>query len=333
MHTDFLIIGQGMAGSLLSYELMLAGKSVLIIDRKDAHNTSLAASAVINPLVGKNWTLAKDAERQFPIAFDTYQQLNHLLQADLVQQKSLFVFHRDDASKQNFSKQVEAGNPYVQEEHTAQHSAWDAPFGIGKVAPVYTVDAQSLLSKWALFLQSKNALIEEYFQFEAVQFSSHSIRYKDITADNLVFCEGAIGRQNPFFPYLTFTHNRGDALILSIPHLSPEHIYHKDFRLVPHRDHLFWCGSNYIWEYDSLQANVAWRKETELALKSWLKLPFEIVDHWVAERPTTAGQQSLLLQNEQHKNLYFFNGLGTRGFSAGPSLAKEMAQLMLNAKW
>lgn len=330
MHADFLIIGQGMAGTLLSDELMRAGKSVLIIDKKEVHNTSLAASAVINPLVGKNWTLAKDAERIIPVALETYYRLSELLQVDLVQQKSLLVFHRDDASRQNFSIQIQAGNPFIQEDYPTQRSAWDAPFGLGKVAPVYTIDAQSLLSKWAFFLQSKNALIEEHFQFEAVQFSGHSIRYKDITADNLIFCEGAIGRQNPFFPSLTFTQNRGDALLLSIPHLSPEHIYHKDFRLVPHRDHLFWCGSNYIWEYDSLEPNLEWRIETEIALKSWLKLPFEIVDHWVAERPTTAGQQSLLLQHAQHKNIYFFNGLGTRGFSAGPSLANEMVQLMLN---
>lgn len=331
MHTDFLIIGQGMAGTLLSYELMRAGKSVLIIDKKDGHNTSLVASAVINPLVGKNWTLAKDADRIIPVALETYQQLNHLLQADLVQQKSLFVFHRDDASKQNFNKQMEAGNPYLKKQTESKNLTWNASFGIGEVAPVYTIDAQRLLSKWALFLQSKNAIIEKHFRFEDLQFAGPTIHYKDILADNLVFCEGAIGRQNPFFQSLTFTQNRGDALLLSIPNLSPEHIYHKDFRLVPHRDNLFWCGSNYIWEYDSLEPNIEWRMQIEKALKNWLKLPFEIVDHWVAERPTTAGQQSLLLQHQQHKNLYYFNGLGTRGFSAGPGLAKEMAALMLNA--
>lgn len=330
MHTDFLIIGQGMAGTLLSYELIRAGKSVLIIDRKDKHNTSLVASAVINPLVGKNWTLAKDAERLIPLALDTYQQLNHLLQADLVQQKSLFVFHRDEASKQNFNKQMEAGNSYLLGESAAENSAWDAPFGIGTVSPVYTIDAQEFLNKWSRYLNTKSALLEEKFHFDELKFSGDIIQYKDFTADNLVFCEGGIGRQNPIFPSLTFTQNRGDALLLSIPNLSPEHIYHKDFRLVPHRDNLFWCGSNYIWEYDSLEPNIEWRMQTEKALKNWLKLPFEIVDHWVAERPTTAGQQSLLLQHQQYKNLYFFNGLGTRGFSAGPSLAKEMAQLMLN---
>lgn len=330
MHTDFLIIGQGMAGTLLSYELMRAGKTVMLIDTKTKYNTSLVASAVINPLVGKNWTLAKDAERLIPQALDTYQQLNHLLQADLVQQKSLFVFHPDEASKQNFNKQMEAGNPYLKEQTVTENLFWNASFGIGEVAPVYTIDAQKLLNKWSRYLNTKNALLEEHFHFEDLKFSRDLIHYKDITADNLVFCEGPIGQKNPFFPSLSFTQNRGDALLLSIPDLSAEHIYHKDFRLVPHRDNLFWCGSNYIWEYDSLEPNIEWRMQIEMALKNWLKLPFEIVDHWVAERPTTAGQQSLLLQHQQHKNLCFFNGLGTRGFSAGPSLAKEMAQLMLN---
>lgn len=330
MDTDFLIIGQGMAGSLLSYELMRVGKTVVVIDKKEKHNTSLVASAVINPLVGKNWTLAKDAERFIPVALETYQQLNRLLQADLVQQKSLLVFHRYEISHTNFRKQMELGNPYLQEQEEKEDVVWNAAFGIGKVSPVYTVDAQSLLSNWAIFLQSKNALIEEHFNCDNLKISEKLIQYKDITANNIVFCEGAIGRQNPFFPSLSFTQNRGDALLLSIPNLSTEHIYHKDFRLVPHRDALFWCGSNYIWDYDDLEPNIEWRKQTEKALKSWLKLPFEIVDHWVAERPTTAGQQSLLLQHQQFKNIYFFNGLGTRGFSAGPSLAKEMVALILN---
>jgi glycine/D-amino acid oxidase-like deaminating enzyme len=330
VHTDYLIIGQGMAGTLLSYELIQAGKSVMVIDAKGLHNTSLVASAVINPLVGKNWTLAKDAERIIPIALGTYQHLNQLLNADLVQQKSILVFHRDELAEDNFLKQKASGNPYLNENNVEQEGHWFAPFGVGEVTPVYTIDAQSLLSKWADYLLSKNALLKEQLQFDELKISTDKIQCKEVIADKIVFCEGPNGRQNPFFSALNFTQNRGDVLLLSIPHLSTEHIYHKDFRLVPHRDNLFWCGSNYIWEYDSLEPDTDWRRETERDLKNWLKLPFETIEHWVAERPTTAGQQSLTLQNKQHKNLYFFNGLGTRGFSAGPSLAKEMAELMLS---
>jgi glycine/D-amino acid oxidase-like deaminating enzyme len=317
-----------MAGTLLSYELMCAGKTVIVIDSKNKFNTSLVASAVINPLVGKNWTIAKDAERIIPIALESYKKLNSLLQADLVQVKSTLVFHRDEASALNFQEQVNKGNTYVSEWQGDEQTTWNAPFGIGLVHPVYTVEAQILLRKWAEYLLTKNALFEETFLFEELKISGTTIQYKNIIADKIVFCEGAVGRQNPYFPSLNFTKNSGDALLLSIPNLSLEHIYHKDFRLVPHRDGLFWCGSNYIWNYDSMAPDTEWRKQTEKELRNWLKLPFETVHHWVAERPTTAGQQSLLLQSEQHRNVYFFNGLGTRGFSAGPSLAKEMADLI-----
>lgn len=326
--TDILIIGQGMAGTLLSYELMRKGKSVIVIDTKDKHNTSLAASAVINPLVGKNWTLAKDAEHNIPIALETYKSIGDFLDTDLVRQKSILVFHRNQAALLNFKSQIEQRNTYASDWLGDESFVWHAPLGIGQVSPVYTIDAQTLLRKWSDYLILQNAFVEEAFLFEDLIISEKNIQYKDILADKIIFCEGAVGRHNPYFPEQNFTLNRGDVLLLSIPQLSPEHIYHKDFRLVPHRDNLFWCGSNYIWEYDSLEPNIEWRAQIVKELSVWLKLPFEIVNHWVAERPTTAGQQSYLLQNQEHKNVYFFNGLGTRGFSAGPSLVAEMSSFI-----
>lgn len=328
MTVDFLIIGQGMAGTLLSYELMRAGKSTMVIDGQKKYNTSLVASAVINPLVGKNWTIAKDAERIIPIALETYKSLGLLLNEDFVQAKSTLVFHRDKSAALNFQRQINTGNPYVSVWQEIEHAIWTDHFGIGLVHPVYTIDAKKLLGKWAEYLRSKNAIVAEDFDVQYLQVTKSNVQYKDIVAANIVFCEGAIGRQNPYFPSLNFTQNRGDALLLSIPQLSTEHIYHKDFRLVPHRDGLFWCGSNYIWEYNSLAPNKEWRLQTESELKHWLKLPFETVDHWVAERPTTAGQKPLLLQHPEQPHIYFFNGMGTRGFSAGPTWAKEMSALL-----
>lgn len=67
-----------------------------------------------------------------------------------------------------------------------------------------------------------------------------------------------------------------------------------------------------------------WRKKIEKFLKQWLKLPFSINEHIVAERPTTAGQQPLLL-NHHNLPMALFNGLGTKGFLMGPSLAKQFA--------
>jgi glycine/D-amino acid oxidase-like deaminating enzyme len=332
IHTEYLIIGQGMAGTLLSRELISLGKSVLVIDAPNNHKASLVASAVINPLVGKSWTLANDAENKIPIALETYQSLHLLLGADLLSQKSIIVFHRDEEGLKKFVKQKASGNTYLkqltEEEDKMQKTQWNIQYGVGKVEPVYTVDAKSLLIKWKNYLLKNNSFIEDTFLFEDLKTARNTIRYKDISADKIVFCEGAVGRKNPFFPSLNFTKNRGDVLLLSIPELSLEYIYHKNFRLVPREDGLFWCGSNYIWEYNNLDPNLDWRKDMERQLKGWLKLPFQIIEHAVAERPTTAGQQSLLLQSTEYKNIFFFNGMGTRGFSAGPSLAQRMVSIL-----
>ena len=328
MHFDALIIGQGMAGTLLSHELLRKGKSVLVLDHKNKNNTSLVASAVLNPLISKHWTIAKDAATILPQAIETYHQFNAILKTEVLQEKSMLVFHPNKLAAEDFEKQIKTNNPYTQIAKTPAAQHWYTETQIGEVSPVYTVDAAVLLTEWRNYLQAKQRFCEAVFDFEQLQWTEHQIQYKEYTADTIIFCEGALGRKNPFFPDLAFTQNRGDALLLSIPALSNKHIYHKDFRLVPHRDGLFWCGSNYTWIYDDLQPNTTWRKKTETGLKDWLRLPFETVDHWVAERPTTAGQKALLLQHEAYKNVYFFNGLGTRGFSAGPTWAKAMSALI-----
>jgi glycine/D-amino acid oxidase-like deaminating enzyme len=331
-HTDILIVGQGIAGTLLSYELMRAGKSVLVLDQPTGHQASLVASAVLNPLIGKSWTVAKDAEMLIPLAARTYRLLEQILDAALLSEKSLLVFHRHEEDAANFEQQTRTGNPYIAlpcEDTIEQLKLqWIIPRSIGQVTPVFTIDAALLLSKWKQYLQSRASFIEEQFLYNGLSLAAGKLVYKDIRADKIVFCEGATGRKNPFFPVQNFTANRGDALILSIPGLATGSIYQRGIRLVPKSDGLFWCGSNYTWKYETLNPDLGWQKETLIELESWLKLPFELVSHLVAERPTTAGQVPILAQHAEYTNMFCFNGLGTRGFSAGPYLAGQMAAMV-----
>ena len=55
MNVDYLVIGQGIAGTWLSYFLLKQGKSVLVIDQWDEHSASHVASGIINPITGRNF--------------------------------------------------------------------------------------------------------------------------------------------------------------------------------------------------------------------------------------------------------------------------------------
>ena len=52
MRTDFLIVGQGVAGSLLAWFLLHAGKSVVVVDDGHKHAASITSLGLINPVIG-----------------------------------------------------------------------------------------------------------------------------------------------------------------------------------------------------------------------------------------------------------------------------------------
>ena len=76
---DFLIIGQGLAGSILAYSLIKRGKRILVLDNQHQHSSSLVAAGIINPITGQRLKISEGFEYYFPVAEKTYRQMeNHL---------------------------------------------------------------------------------------------------------------------------------------------------------------------------------------------------------------------------------------------------------------
>ncbi|PSK94408.1 glycine/D-amino acid oxidase-like deaminating enzyme [Taibaiella chishuiensis] len=338
MHVDFLIVGQGITGTLLSYELLKAGKRVLVVDRPDARKASLVAGAVINPLSGKGFRAAQHAALLIPAALQTYRSLETLLDKALLREQTLYIFPGDEEEVRAFDAAIqrEAGS-HLHWMPEAARDEWGNYFhmeqGIGMQQPVWQVDAASLLECWRQYLVAQDAYREEVFAYDQLVVNETQTQYKDITAGTVVFCEGTGAVHNPFLQGLPFTRNRGDVLLLSAPGLPATGIYHRGLRLVPRADGLFWCGSNYRWQFDDLEPDTGWQAYAETLLGQWLRVPFAIEAHLVAERPTTAGQVPLIGRHPRHAALAVFNGLGTRGFSSGPYWAAQLCRLLCQKEY
>lgn len=327
---DYLIVGQGIAGTLLSYELLQAGKSVMVLDPGKSNRSSLVAGAVINPMAGKHWTPSPDAQRFIPTAINTYRALETLLDINIVRKKDLIVFHESAEHAATFADKQRQFPEKISEgiSDAGVDAAFHNSFGAGRIEGLWLADASALLQAWQKLLEQKGCYLQEAFDFALLEVKDNGVTYKTVEATTIVFCEGAAAVENPFFHTLPFTRNRGEALLLKIPGLSAEHIYHRGLRLVPKGDDLFWCGSNYSWNFDHLLPDETWRAATIGELNSWLKIPFTVIDHIVAQRPTTAGQFPLIGLHPKYKTVAIFNGLGTRGFSAGPYWAKAFSAIL-----
>ncbi|MBX2922403.1 MAG: FAD-binding oxidoreductase [Chitinophagaceae bacterium] len=336
LQTQFLVVGLGIAGTLISYELWKAGKDCIVIDGGNGlPAASLVAGAVMNPVNINRWEPLSNVEQFLPEAIRTYRALESLFNIPLIEELAMLSFQSNETF-QSFLQKKNKGNPWLAAptSHDLQlaKDAFRQFDALGIVRPVWKIHAATLIAQWRSFLKNKQLFIEDSFNIKDCAVSPHAVLYKNIAAEKVIFCEGAAASQNPFFHSLPFTKNRGEALLVAIPGLSSQYIYHHTIRLVPADDHLFWCGSNYQWQFDDLLPNRQWRLHTEQLLHNWLRLPFTVEDHIVAERPTTAGQEFLVGVHPVMPSVAILNGLGTKGFSAGPLLAKQLCNELLSVR-
>ena len=72
---EYLIVGQGIAGSVLADKLLAAGRTVQVVD--DGHRTSSTrvAAGMVNPLAGKRFALSPGSDWLLPSARRYFSQL------------------------------------------------------------------------------------------------------------------------------------------------------------------------------------------------------------------------------------------------------------------
>jgi glycine oxidase len=196
----------------------------------------------------------------------------------------------------------------------------------GEVKQAARVNVALLISAYAEKLLSENRLLQAIFDFDLLQISPDGIQYEDIFAKKIIFCEGHRGRFNPLFQTEQFNVAKGEALIFQAKDLPNERILKNNITICPLSDGTFWAGSNYEWNATDSQPTAAIRSEFEQQLNSFLAVPFDIVAHRAAIRPTMKNRQIVTLIHQDFPNVAMFNGLGTKGTSLAPYWAKRFVK-------
>ena len=94
MHIDYLIIGQGISGTWLSYYLKKENKSVLVIDNSIKNSPSRIAAGIINPVTGRRHVEVWMADEILPFSLQAYTELGIGLDITAISQKKLLIFFR-----------------------------------------------------------------------------------------------------------------------------------------------------------------------------------------------------------------------------------------------
>ena len=108
--TDFMIVGQGIAGSVLSLALITAGYSVLIIDTPGLSSSSKIAAGIWNPIIFKRLTKSWLADELIPELQSFFGFWEKELNTTLIYQRSIIKAFTEDQEKNLWIKKVADGN-------------------------------------------------------------------------------------------------------------------------------------------------------------------------------------------------------------------------------
>jgi glycine/D-amino acid oxidase-like deaminating enzyme len=336
MQTDFLIIGQGLAGSLLAWELIRRDCRVVVVDTgKD--NASLVAAGIINPVTGMRFVKTANVETLLPTAHDCYAQLSALFGQRFYCDKPMLRIFRDGTELAHCKKRQGQADyePYLGELATPGQAIakFSTPFGfIGQRQTGHLLTVP-LLGRLKQFFIGHNGYRQGTVDYRAIQFDS-SVHWQDITAKQVIFCEGYQGSQTPWFSWLPFQPAKGEILTLAHQVELPNAILNYGNWLIPVESGKVRVGATFDREHLNTQPSLQGKETLLNPLK-----PFNanlarstVVEHQAAIRPCTADRYPFIGTHPQNSQIAIFNGFGAKGSLQIPWYSQCFADYLLNRK-
>ncbi len=336
MIADYIIIGQGICGTWLSYYLLKENKSVIVFDKKDEQSASNVASGLINPVTGRRVVTTWMADELMPFAWQQYNEISQLLHANFIEQKNVLAFPFAPDLQQAFQQRMQQQNSYIQAislQKEELHSYFNFPFDVFEISPCYVVEMRALLNEYRKYLKDKNILFSEIFDENILVFNDDFVAYKNIKAKKIIYANGMQASKSKYWKNLPFVENKGQALIAEIDDLNTCCTYKFGHLTLIHlKNNLWWIGSSNELVFQTIEPTEEFKQRTISSLKSILKIPFIIKDHWSSLRPATVERRPFAGIHPTKKQIGILNGMGSKGCSLSPWFAKEFAENLIYEK-
>jgi glycine oxidase len=335
--TEYLIVGQGLAGTLLAYHLQQKGKQVLIIDNATEGGASKIAAGVINPVTGRRIVKSWLIDDLLPAAKKTYQAIENQYNIHLWKEVSVIrtLQNADEENEWQLRSQWSDYNDYCapQADISDINDALHHFYGYGEIRRAAQVDVPTLLQSFQNRWITEGVLLTDKITYPDIQPQADCVFYKDIKASVIIFCEGASATQNPYFNTLPFNIDKGELLIIKIPDTHFTKIIKNNISIVPlpanhYGAHTFWAGATNEWHSPHDQPTPEKLMTLKTELDKILRVPYEVIAHQAAFRPTTKDRRPFIGFHPHQPRLAIFNGFGTKGASLIPYWSARFAQFL-----
>lgn len=330
---DFIIVGQGLAGSVLALELLQRGKKVFVYDEPDKNHSSVVAAGLFNPITGRVMTKTWKADLLFPFLIDFYAKAEKRLGARFfypmplyrpfinIQEQNGWMGKSAEQGMQSYIDKILLNSEFGEQVHD--------DFGGLLLAQCGYVDTNSFIQSVRQNLLIQESFCSEYFTENELVLDQDYIQHKMIKAKKIIFCNGCESIGSNFFGWLPFKPLKGETIHVKVDR-ELDCIYNRGVYIVPSGvNGLYRVGATYNTRDFSESITPEGRNELRDKLNELIKLPFEITTQDWGIRPSTADRRPFLGCLPAEEKIVIFNGLGTKGVSLAPYFANQLVSWLL----
>lgn len=330
---DYIIIGQGLAGSAIAIQLLKLRKRILVIDQPSLNTSSAIAAGLFNPITGKKMVKTWLADKLFPSLHNHYRTVEALTGRTFFKPMPLYrPFLSYEEQNEWMAKSAEPQfQGYI--DGVVTHSTYPQvrdPFGGLLLKQCGYLDTRAYVESVRELLRREAAFLAEEVEESALIIDEENIRYKNYSAERIIFCHGT--HANKWFQWLPLRPLKGEAIRIETT-CPPELIINRGVYMVPAAGAGEWrVGATY--NFQDHEGVITENARTELSekLKELITLPFNIVGQEWGLRPTTPDRRPIMGRHPVHTRVYVFNGMGTKGVSLAPFFSEVLIRSIENGE-
>lgn len=305
MRADILILGQGIAGSLLGWELERAGIPFTMIDAGPAGAASRVAAGIINPITGRRLVKSWRFDELRPIAERAYGEIEAAWGVKLWREMRVRRLFQDDRERRVFAGKALSGElaPYAEK--------GDADgFWIGQAAQV---DMTQLLrvarSRW----------------LDAGILSEASVSTEDVKGrcELVIDCRGATTVHEGAFGWVPWELTKGQILEIGASEREPGVILNRGQWLLPVPEGKALVGSTHETRFATPGPTDEARCKLAAVAEALLGRAVEVTGQAAGLRVHLPDKHPVAGRHPHEPWLGVINGLGAKGALTAPWLARQ----------
>lgn len=307
MRPEILIAGQGVAGTLLAWELEQAGIPFLIRDPGHECAATAAAAGIINPITGRRLVKTWRFDVLRPLAAEVWRDLGDALGVRLWREMRVRRGFADDEERHAWERKAATGelSPYA-----------GAPFDDGFwIVGAARVDLAAALAAARRRWRMQGRLREDAIPDLAAAAERHRM---------VIDCTGAAGASHTAFDFVPWEFSKGDTLEIGVEGLDPDVILNRRLWVAPAGEGIALAGATNEPGVTDPRPDPAARERLIVGTRGMLGArEFTVRVHRSGVRVTLPDRRPVAGLHPRLTRIGICGGLGARGALWAPWLARQ----------